>query len=396
MADELTSGVPSERIGEGRRSLRLAFLGDVNSVHLRVWTGFLAARGHHITALVADDRAVEPGLAESIRIERFRSFAVRRRVTPLSLLRGRRSIREAVRRVQPDVLNAHFLTVHGWNAWLSGFHPYVVTLWGSDVFIHPGRSRIARTLARLTLRAADMVMINPVMRDAALAAGADPERLRAVTIGVDVRRFSPGLASPELRARLALAGKRVVFAPRTIAPLYRQGVVVEALSRLPGDVVLVMSTARAEAGELARIERLAAELGLSERLVLVPKVSHDDMTALYRLADAVVSIPASDSASVTMLEALACERPVVVSDLPAIRQWLDGSSGLELVPVDDPAATADAIARLLDEPPADRAKRVAGLRARVVEGSDQARTLAALENMYYSLLGRRNGPVGGS
>jgi glycosyltransferase involved in cell wall biosynthesis len=241
-----------------------------------------------------------------------------------------------------------------------------------------------------------MVMINPVMRDAALAAGADPERLRAVTIGVDVRRFSPGLASPELRARLALAGKRVVFAPRTIAPLYRQGVVVVALSRLPGDVVLVMSTARAEAGELARIERLAAELGLSERLVLVPKVSHDDMTALYRLADAVVSIPASDSASVTMLEALACERPVVVSDLPAIRQWLDGSSGLELVPVDDPAATADAIARLLDEPPADRAKRVAGLRARVVEGSDQARTLAALENMYYSLLGRRNGPVGGS
>ena len=380
--------------GNAARPLNLAFLGDVNSIHLRVWVGFLADRGHRVTMLVAREREVEPGLPESVRIERFTSFAARRRVTPLSLWRGRRSLRAAIALVKPDILNAHFLTVHGWNAWISGFHPYVVTLWGSDVFVHARQWRIARVLARRTLRAADLVMVNPVMRDAALAAGADADRLGVVTIGVDVRRFAPGPETDGLRERLGLQGKRVVFAPRTIDPLYRQGVVVEALARLPDDVAVVMSTARAQADELARLKSLAGELGLTERLVLVPEIGHGEMPGFYRLADVVVSIPASDSASVTMLEALACERPVVVSDLPAIRQWLDGSSGLEIVPVDDVAATVDAIARLLSEPPAERAKRVSRLRARVVEGSDQSRTLAEMEGMYYALLNSRRADKG--
>jgi len=99
---------------------------------------------------------------------------------------------------------------------------------------------VAALLAGLTLGAADMVMINPVMRQAALAAGAPPEKLKTVTIGADVSHFTPGPVSAALRARFGLEGRRVVFSPRSITPLYRQGVVVEALSQLPPDVVVMM------------------------------------------------------------------------------------------------------------------------------------------------------------
>ena len=250
MSDGPTSGAaPEDR-------LKLAFLGDPNSIHMRLWVGFLAGRGHSVTLLVAKDRVVEPGLPESIAVATFTSFAAGRRVSPVSLLRGRRSLRRALAQVRPDILNAHFLTVHGWNAWMSGFHPYVVTLWGSDIFIHPRTSRVAALLARFTLRAADMIMINPVMRQAALAAGAPPEKLELVTIGADVSLFTPGPDPAVLRARLGLAGRRVIFSPRSVTPLYRQGVVVEALSQLPSDVVVVMPRLRAQTDELTMIERL--------------------------------------------------------------------------------------------------------------------------------------------
>jgi len=85
--------------------------------------------------------------------------------------------------------------------------------------------------------------------------------------------------------------------------------------------------------------------------VIVPEIAHDDMPDFYRLADVVVSVPESDSASVTMLEALACGRPLVATDLPAVREWLGEFEGPELVPVDDPAATAAALRRALDQPP---------------------------------------------
>jgi glycosyltransferase involved in cell wall biosynthesis len=371
--------------------LKLAFLGDPNSIHMRLWVGFLAGRGHRVTLLVAKDRVVEPGLPASIAIDYFTSFAAGRRVTPVSLIRGRRSLRGSLARIQPDILNAHFLTVHGWNAWMSGFHPYVVTLWGSDIFIHPKKSRVAALLARLTLRAADMVMINPVMRQAALEAGAPPEKLEPVTIGVDVSRFTPGPDPAALRARLRLEGRRVVFSPRSIAPLYRQGIVVEALAQLPSDVVVLMPRFRAQPDELAKIERQAEALGLSDRVVIVPEIAHTEMPDFYRLADVVVSVPESDSAAVTMLEALACGRPFVATDLPAIREWLGDLEGPELVPVDEALATAAALRRALEKSPEARVEQAARLRGSVVERADQARTLARMESLYLELVQHRRG-----
>lgn len=374
---------------EAGDSLKLAFLGDPNSIHLRLWVGFLARRGHRITMLVAKDRVVEPGLPASIAVEPFTSFAAGRRVSPVSLIRGRRSLRRTLAKVQPDILNAHFLTVHGWNAWMSGFHPYVVTLWGSDIFIHPKKSRVAAILARFALRAADMVMINPVMREAALSAGTPPEKLEPVTIGVDTSRFTPGPDPSALRARLGLEGRRIVFAPRSITPLYHQGVVVEALAQLPPDVTVVMSRFRSQPDEMARIERRAGILGLADRLVIVPEIDHDEMPEFYRLADVVVSVPESDSAAITMLEALACERPLVATDLPAIREWLGDLAGPLLVPVGDVPATATALSRALAQPQDARAGEAGRLRASVAERADQERTLARMESLYRELLSRR-------
>ncbi len=370
--------------------LSLAFLGDPNSIHLRRWVSYFAGRGHRVTLLVPRAKVVEPGLPATVAVEPFTHFATGRRVTPASLLRGRRSVRRAVARVHPDILNAHFLTVHGWNAWMSGFHPYVVTLWGSDVLLHPKESHVAAFLARIALRAADMVMVNSgMLMRGALAAGASPERTEMFQFGVDLTQFTPGPDPAALRARLGLQGRRVIFSPRGITPLYRHGVVIEALPRMPSDVVVLMSRFRAQPDELTRIERKAEALGLSDRVVMVPEIEHAEMPDFYRLADVVVSVPASDSTAVTNLEALACGRPIVAADLPSVREWLGELDNAVLVPVDDVEATAAALRQVLDQRPEIKAER--GLRARsiVVERADQARSLARVESLYLDLVRRR-------
>jgi glycosyltransferase involved in cell wall biosynthesis len=368
------------------RPLRLAFLGNPNSIHLRRWVSFFARRGHHVTLLVADGTAVEPGLPPSIAIERFAGFKVRSAFPPASLLRARGAIRRAVKRIEPDVLDAHFLTINGWHAWMSGFHPYVTTLWGSDVFVAPKRSRVVARMARITLRSADMVFVDADdLRRGALALGAPPSRTETIQFGVDLQQFAPGPDPVALRARLGLKGKRVVFSPRAITPLYRQGIVVEALAQLPPDVVVLMSRSAAQADELEAIENKARTLGVSNRLVMVPEIAHSDMADFYRLGDVVVSVPASDSTSVSVLEALACGRPVVASDLPSIREWLWDLDSAALVPVDDPAATAAALIRALALSPKARADVGARGRSIVAERGDQDRSLGHVEAFYRGL-----------
>ena len=383
------SEVPGRTVGGRPGPLHIAYLGDANSIHFRLWVSYMAARGDRVTLLIADGKEIAPGLPESIAIERFAPFTSRR-FRPLGVLVARRSLRRVIARVKPDVLNAHYLTVHGYHAWMSGFHPYVTTLWGSDVFITPKTSRLAALVARITLRASDMVMVNSeAIRRGAIAIGARPESIEMIQFGVNLSRFGPGPAPAELRARLGLEGRRVVFSPRNITPLYRHQVVVEAVAKLPPDVSVIFSRHRAQEAEVAAIERRVEALGLADRVVIVPSIAHDEILDFYRLSDVVVSIPASDSTPVTVLEALACEKQVVAGDLPSIREWLYDLDPEALVPIDDVDATAAALARALNRGPEERAEVGRRARAIVEARADQAKSLANVESLYRRLASRR-------
>lgn len=378
----------SATVTAGER-LGLAFLGDPNSIHLRRWVSFFAERGHRVTLLVPEGLDLEPGLADSIEVERFRHFNPRSPFAPVGFLRSRASIRSAVTRVRPDIVNAHFLTLHGWHAWMAGFHPYAITLWGSDIYVGPRKWRAVRMMAGLTLRAADLVMADSEdLRRGAEELGARPDRTELIGWGVDLARFSGGPAPAALRSRLGLDGRRVVFSPRAIAPLYRQNVVVDALERLPSDVSVVMSRHNADPAEVAAIERQAASLGLADRLVLVPWIAHAEMPDFLRLADVVVSVPASDSTSVTTLEAMACERQVVAADLPSVREWLGDLDTALIVPVDDVAATALALGRALGRSAVERSEIGRRGRAIVQARADQAASMGAVERLYLRLVGK--------
>ena len=369
----------------------IAYLGDANSIHLRRWAGHFAGLGHRISLLVPEGLEVEPGLAPEIVIERFVPFN-HRRSRVAGMLDARRSLRLALRRIRPDVLDAQYLTVNGWHAWMSGFHPYVVSVWGSDVLITPRTSRRGAVYARIPLRSADLVVAGSVsLMDAAVALGARRDRAVSVPSGVDRTRFKPGPDPALLRASLGLDGRRVVFSPRAMRPLYRHGLVVEALPRLPDDVVALMVGYLAYPEELEAVKRRAEELGVSDRLVVVPSIDHSDMPDYYRLADAVVSLPVSDSTPITLFEALACERPVVAADLPAVRELIGRIDPDALVPVDDGPRTAAAIARSLELGPAERGALAAKARAVVAELADQDRNLARVEELYRGLASGKRG-----
>lgn len=244
------------------------------------------------------------------------------------------------------------------------------------------------------------------MVNGAVAAGAHPERTRVIHFGVDVDLFAPGPDAPgpgqaaagqaatgqaaaALRERLGFGGKRVLFSPRIIEPIYRHEVVIEALAQLPGDVVLIMSKYAPDPATLAAVERQIAERGLTDRVRLVPPIPHSEMPDYYRLAEAVVSVPESDAGPVTLVEALGVGRPVVSSDLPPVREWLAELDPECLVPVGDVAATVAALRTVLARSPEQRAEFGARGRAAVLDRADQRRTMDVMDGEYRALAARR-------
>ncbi len=390
----MTTHDSADASAAGQGGLTLAYLGDVNSIHLRRWAGWFATRGHRTIVLVPDDAAVQPGLHSGISVARYEPYD-RSRLWPVGAMRTRRSLTRILDEIRADVLHAHYLTTYGWTARLSGFRPYAITVWGSDVLITLPESRRARLYARIALGAASLVTVDSAgLLAATVAAGARPERVREIQFGVDAADFRAGPDPHALRARLGLEGRRVVFAPRTIAPLYRHGVLVEALAGLPPDVVVVMTRHLAWPAEVDRLDALARRRGIADRLRILPPVDRSEMVDLYRLAEAVVTIPAQDGTPVSLLEALAVGRPVVASDIAANREWLHEVDPELLVPIDDVGATRTAIQRALERNTTESDVAATKGRALVDQRADHDRNMAVVEELYRTIVRQARGGSG--
>lgn len=371
-----------------RDRLRLAFLADPNSIHTRRWLAFFAERDHEVHLLDGYATAIRPGLHERVVVRRYTALG-RLRIPFFSSLQGRGALRRALAEIRPHVLHAHYLTRYGWQARLSGFHPYVVSPWGSDLFVTPRASRRAQWWARATLGAADLVtVVSEPMREAAALAGARADRIEMVQFGVDTERFAPGPAPAGLAQRLGLGPGRLVFSSRALKPVYRQDVVIEACARLPADTFLLLTARNAEAGYLAAIRARIDGLGFGARVRIVDEVAEADLPDLLRLADVVVSVPSSDGFPVSVLEAMASGTPVVATDLPPIRPVLGPIADELLVPVGDVEATVRALQAALDLDPARRAALAAAMRDYTVRVADYVANMERMEGLYRRLAGR--------
>ena len=364
--------------------LRLAFLGDSSSVHVRRWLGAFASRGYAVALL---EPIASPSLTEMpAGVECLQFRALPDRLSPAAILATRSDLRRLLAQWRPDVLHAHYARRPAWHAWLSGWRPYLVTVWGSDVLVTGPMTRVGRLATRFALRDAALVTAaTRQLASAATALGARRERLREAEFGVDTTRFRPGPANGVVREALDIGSARVVLSPRVLAPIYRHEVVIEALPVLPDDVIVLSTAMLADPAERARLEGRAASLGVLDRWRILPPVDDTEMAELYRLAEAVVSVPESDAMPQTVLEAMASGTPAVVSDLPGPREWLADLTPELIVPVGDATATAAALQVALSRGESERVALGGRLRDRVIDRADARRSMDLVETWYHEL-----------
>ncbi|MHB1414326.1 MAG: glycosyltransferase family 4 protein, partial [Chloroflexota bacterium] len=207
--------------------------------------------------------------------------------------------------------------------------------------------------------------------------------------GVDTGLFRPDLEGTEVRRRHGLpAGARVVgFVGALDAAHHFKGLphLLKAFTWLedPSAVLLVVGD-----GDLRpRLERLAGELNLGERVRFVGAVAHDKLPAYYAALDLLV-LPSSppESFGMVLIEAMACGKPVVAQDIPGVRSVVNtGIDGLLARPGDAADLAAKVGFLLADQALRGRMGRAG--RRKVEERYSWSRIGAGLEGMYRQVLG---------
>jgi glycosyltransferase involved in cell wall biosynthesis len=172
--------------------------------------------------------------------------------------------------------------------------------------------------------------------------GLDPARISNIPWGVDTELFTPHGPKANLSRWRVGPDDHVVLSLRAHTPIHRVGDIVEAFAIAVAQDPQLFLLIGGDGPLRQTLEARVQELGVEQRTTFMGMLPEQELPALLRAVDLYVAATAVDGTSVTLLQALACGVPVLVSDIPGNLPWLQTPSCL-VVAVGDHIALADAL-----------------------------------------------------
>ncbi len=340
------------------------FLSALAKTEHQVYYLRLERRGHQL-----EERALPP----EIEIVQWRGGkAPARWQDGLSLLSD---LKRVLQKVKPDLVQAGPLQRSAFLAALAGFRPLVSMSWGYDLLQDAGRNAAWSWATRFTLKcSAALVGDCDTIRQKAIAYGMPDERIITFPWGIDLDHFTPAGRGRQ-PDKIGGDGDApfTLLSTRSWEPIYGVDIIARAFARAirerPG-LRLVMLGNGSQASLLRRALSSDGAQGNGDYPhVLFPgQVSYADLPRYYRSADLYLSASHSDGTSISLLEAMACGCPALVSDIPGNCEWVEPGENGWLFPDGDEKALAQAILQAFDQRQrlpgmGQAARQVAGQRA---------------------------------
>ena len=200
--------------------------------------------------------------------------------------------------------------------------------------------------------------------------------------GIDLDRFKMAHSSLPIRQRSGWEQAAIVLSTRSWEPVYGVDIAIDAFTlasqAVPSARLVLGGDGSQEAALKARLPRH----GLTDRTYLPGRISQSELPAYYQDADVYLSCSYSDGSSVSLMEALAAGLPVVVTDIPGNREWIEPEVNGWLCPAGDTDAFAGALVAALNLTSARRSQMAERNRALARSRADWRLHAGALQHTY--------------
>ncbi|MFN0032849.1 MAG: glycosyltransferase [Flavobacteriales bacterium] len=290
--------------------MRILLLSDINSPHTQKWAVGLADAGiqvgvfsfhkqteewnrHYNNIDVYNEKVVGEGTAQQGLLAKF------------SYLKSRGYLMRVIRNFKPDVVHAHYASSYGLLGALSGFRPYFISAWGSDLMRFPN-GMLQRAMLKFNLgRATWLFATSRTLHDALLQLGF-PSTI--IPFGVDTDMFSP-------QRSIALYGadEIVIGTVKSLQPLYRIDWIVKAFAHIQKQrPALPLRLMIVGGGSLeTELKQIARLLCKNNTYHFTGRVDSASIPAMHQQLDIFVHTSLRESFGVSTLEASACGKAVV-------------------------------------------------------------------------------------
>lgn len=368
--------------------MRIALLADRSDIHTVRWVNGLAQRGHSIHLLTMQSGG-DP-IHHNVTLYQLRYSS------PYGYYANALQLRWKLSQIQPDLFHAHFASGYGTLGRLGGVRPYLLSVWGRDVYEFPYRSYLHKKVLLRNLNAADhLCSTSHAMAKQTKLLDGDLDSISITPFGVNSNTFCPKGTQKNMGWVHDSEALTVIGTVKKLDTKYGIDVLIRSFAQLcerlkkerPKQVESLRLVIVGDGPLREELDKLSRDCGIEKQTTFVGAVPHAEVPAYLRSFDIYAALSRSNSESfgVAIIEASACGLPVVVTDVGGLPEVVRDKKTGFVVPHEDAEAAATALSRLVQNPCLRKSMGKAG-RDYVIENYEWSACLERMEMIYQDLV----------
>lgn len=287
---------------------KICFLADADSIHTRKWVDYFS--NFHNEIFIISMRDTNYKYTKNVKVMVIQPPFKNK----LSYFFITKQIKKLIFKIKPDILHSHYATSYGLYGRISGYHPFIISVWGSDVYEFPKSNSLKAKLLSYILKGADAVCSTSVDMAKETKKYYNRNEIIITPFGVDLDKFN--VKVPVLKNEYITIG--VV---KNLHKIYGIEYLVKAFEGLSKEIskdIRLMIVGHGS--ERDNLEKLCQDLKISSKVTFTGNIDNTKVSDYINMMD-IVCIPSlSESFGVSAVEACACGRPVVSTNVGGLKE----------------------------------------------------------------------------
>ena len=293
--------------------MKICYLADINSAHTHKFLNYFVKKGYDIHVISLGKGEYNGVKVHSLDIED-NVMKGKSEKGKVGYLKKIKKVKELINEIKPDILHAHYASSYGLLGALANYHPYIISVWGSDVYDFPIKSPIHKMIIKYNLKKADYILSTSNVMKKETEKYTNKE-IKVTPFGVDINKFYPNkVESDEI----------IIGTIKTLEEKYGVQYLVKAFKQVKEenkdlDIKLRIG---GKGSQEDYLKNLCRELNIENDVTFLGFVKPDDVIKEFQRFDISVfpSTLDSESFGVAAVESEACGTPVIVSNVGGLME----------------------------------------------------------------------------